>query len=300
MKDERNQGVIFVALSYILWGCLPVFWKLLDHVPSFYVLCARVVWSVVFCLFYLTVLRKWKRIREIWQDKKTVLRCGLCGVVVCINWGGYIWGVNNGHLIDCSFGYYLNPILVVLLGVFFFREKLAGEEWLAVALAAFGVGYLIVRSGTVPVLAVLVGGSFAIYGMMKKGLSIRSDESLFLETLLVSPAALIYIAVKEIQGAGAVGVLKGQEWLLLPLAGIITAVPLLIYSAGVKMIPFYLAGILMYLNPTIQFLMGVFLYKEKINADKFVSFAFIWAGILVMLVYSIRLNRKRAKNKGQR
>lgn len=300
MKEEKKQGVFFVALSYILWGCLPVFWKLLDHVPSFYVLCARVVWSVVFCLFYLTILGKWKRIREIWQDKKIVLRCGLCGVVVCMNWGGYIWGVNSGHLIDCSFGYYLNPILVVLLGVFFFQEKLAGEEWLAVILAAFGVGYLIVRSGTVPVLAVLVGGSFAIYGMMKKGLSIRSDESLFLETLLVSPAALVYMIVKEIQGTGAGGVLKGQEWLLLPLAGIITAVPLLIYSAGVKMIPFYLAGILMYLNPTIQFLMGVFLYKEKIDADKFVSFAFIWAGILVMLIYSIRMNKRKGKSRGQR
>lgn len=292
MKNEKKQGVLLVGLSYVLWGCLPVFWKLLEEVDSFYVLASRVVWSVVFCGVYLTFLRKWSRIREILKDKKTVIRCGLCGVVVCINWGGYIWGVNNGHLIDCSFGYYLNPILVVLLVVFIFREKLAKMEWLAVILAAAGVVYLMVRTGTIPMLAVLVGGSFAIYGMMKKGLPISSDESLFLETLLVSPAALIYLIIQEMKGAGAVGVLNGWEWILLPLAGVITAVPLLIYSSGVKMIPFYLTGILMYLNPTIQFLMGVFLYKEPMDVDKLLSFAFIWIGILVMLIYSVQTHRK--------
>lgn len=295
MENEKKQGVFLVTLSYVLWGCLPVFWKLLDKVSPFYVLGARVVWSVVFCVAYLTVLRKWDRIQEILKNKKTVWRCGLCGVVVCINWGGYIWGVNNGHLIDCSFGYYLNPILVVLLGVFIFRERLAKMEWLAVILAATGVVYLMVKTGTVPVLAVLVGGSFALYGMMKKGLPISSDESLFLETLLVSPIALVYLIVQEAKGAGAAGILNGWEWMLLPLAGVITAVPLLVYAAGVKMIPFYLTGILMYLNPTIQFLMGVFLYKEPMDADKRLSFAFIWIGILVMLVYNVRSHRKSAE-----
>ncbi|MDE6956865.1 MAG: EamA family transporter RarD [Lachnospiraceae bacterium] len=295
MKNEKKQGVFLVTLSYVLWGVLPIFWKLLEEVDSFYVLGARVVWSVVFCVLYLTILRKWGCIREILKDKKTVLRCGLCGVMVCINWGGYIWGVNNGHLIDCSFGYYLNPILVVLLGVFIFRERLAKMEWLAVILASTGVIYLIIRTGTVPVLAVLVGGSFALYGMMKKGLSIGSDESLFLETLLVSPIALIYLIVQEIKGAGAVGVLQGWEWILLPLAGVITAVPLLVYAAGVKIIPFYLTGILMYLNPTIQFLIGVFLYKEPMDADKLWSFVFIWIGILVMLIYNIRAHRKTSE-----
>lgn len=249
--------------------------------------------------------KKIQRMKRNERGKET--GCIFCGIVV------HFMGVLTGILetagscavllcIVCQ-GSVVGSVLPVLSDYIGKMEadpgNLAGEEWLAVILAAFGVGYLIVRSGTVPVLAVLVGGSFAIYGMMKKGLSIRSDESLFLETLLVSPAALVYMIVKEIQGTGAGGVLKGQEWLLLPLAGIITAVPLLIYSAGVKMIPFYLAGILMYLNPTIQFLMGIFLYKEKIDADKFVSFAFIWAGILVMLIYSIRMNKRKGKSRGQ-
>lgn len=281
---EKKQGIIFVTAAYILWGCLPIFWKTLEDVPSLYILCARVVWSLIFCVAYLTCRRKWARVREIFKDRNTLLRCALAGVVVCVNWGSYIWAVNNGHLIDSSFGYYMNPILVVLLGVLCFRERLTKREWAAVLLTGAGVLYMVVRSGTVPVLAVVIGGSFAVYGMIKKGLAIDSEESLFLETFFVSPAALVYMIYAELCGNGAYGVLCGLQWGLLPLAGIITAVPLLIYSAGVKKIPFYLTGILMYLNPTIQFLMGVFLYKEAINTDKLFAFVFIWAGVVLMMV----------------
>lgn len=281
--DGKKAGIILVTATYVLWGCLPVFWKILEDVPALYILCARVVWSLIFCVVYLTVRKKWARIREILKDRKVVFRCGLCGAVICINWGSYIWAVNNGHLLDSSFGYYMNPILVVLLGVLCFRERLSVREWAAVALTGAGVLYMVVRSGTVPVLAIVIGGSFAVYGMIKKGLVLGSDESLFLETLLVSPFALAYMVYAEAIGAGAGGILSGIQWGLLPAAGIITAVPLLIYAAGVKKIPFYLTGILMYLNPTIQFLMGLFLFGETVNADKLVSFAFIWAGIILML-----------------
>lgn len=280
---EKKTGIMLVTVSYVLWGCLPVFWKTLEDVPSVYVLCARVVWSLVFSAGYLTVKKDWGSIRRIWKDKRTVFRCALGGVVVCINWGSYIWAVNNGHLIDSSFGYYMNPILVVILGVICFQERLSAREWAAVALSGAGVLYMVVRSGTVPVLALVIGGSFAVYGMIKKGLSVESSQSLFLETLFVSPLAAAYLIYGEMAGVGAGGVLVGAQWLLLPLAGVITAVPLLVYSAGVKKIPFYLTGILMYLNPTIQFLMGVFLYHEGMSGDRLFSFAFIWAGILLML-----------------
>lgn len=280
---DKKTGILLVTSAYVLWGCLPVFWKTLEAVPSLYVLCARVVWSLVFAACYLTLKRSWGRIKEILKDEKTVYRCALAGAVVCINWGSYIWAVNNGHLIDSSFGYYMNPILVVILGVLCFGERLSAREWTAVGLTGAGVLYMVIRSGTVPVLAIVIGGSFAVYGMIKKGLKVSSEESLFLETLFVSPAALIYIIYAENTGLGAGGVLAGPQWGLLPLAGIITAVPLLVYSGGVKKIPFYLTGILMYLNPTIQFLMGVFLYKEGIDKDKLFAFAFIWAGVVFML-----------------
>ncbi len=280
---EKKTGVMLVTVSYVLWGCLPVFWKTLEDVPSVYVLCARVVWSLVFSAGYLTVKKDWGSIGRIWKDKRTVFRCALGGPVVCINWGSYIWAVNNGHLIDSSFGYYMNPILVIILGVICFKERLSVREWAAVGLSGAGVLYMVFRSGTVPVLALIIGGSFAVYGMIKKGLPVESSQSLFLETLFVSPLAAAYLLYGEMAGIGGGGVLASAQWLLLPLAGVITAVPLLVYSAGVKKIPFYLTGILMYLNPTIQFLMGVFLYHEEMSADRLFSFAFIWAGIILML-----------------
>lgn len=283
-KDKRT-GIVFVTLAYVMWGCLPVFWKLLEEVPSLYVLCARVVWSLVFAACYLTCRRSWGNIGKALRDRKTAVRCALAGVVICVNWGSYIWAVNNGHLIDSSLGYYINPIIVIILGVLCFKERLSVREWLAALITGAGVIYLVIRSGTVPVLAIVIGGSFAVYGMIKKGLAVDSEESLFLETLFVSPAALGYIIYAEGCSMGAGGILSGFQWGLLPLAGIITAVPLLIYSAGVKKIPFYMTGILMYLNPTIQFLMGVFLYKEGIDKDKLFAFVFIWMGVALMLFH---------------
>ncbi len=282
-SKDKHTGIIFVTLAYVMWGCLPVFWKLLDAVPALYVLCARVVWSLIFAACYLTCRKGWEKIGRIVRDRKTAARCALAGIVICINWGSYIWAVNNGHLIDSSLGYYINPILVITLGVVCFKERLTVREWLAVFITGAGVIYLVIRSGTVPILAIVIGGSFAIYGMIKKGLAVDSVESLFLETLFVSPMALGYILYAEICKTGAVGVLLGFQWGLLPLAGIITAIPLLTYSAGVKKIPFYMTGILMYLNPTIQFLIGLFLYKEVLDKDKLLAFVFIWAGVALML-----------------
>ena len=185
-------------------------------------------------------------------------------------------------MLDCSLGYYLNPILNVVMGVIIFHEKLKKQEWIAVIFAAAGVLYLIISSGTVPVLALLLAFSFGTYGMIKKGLPVDSDESLFMETVLVSPVAIGFIIFSEMNGIGAIGVLEGKQWLLLPLAGIVTAIPLLVYSAGVQKIPFYLTGMIMYLNPTIQFFLGVFFYKEPIDMNRVISFVFIWVGIIIM------------------
>jgi len=284
MSKDNNMrtGVIEVLTAYILWGFLPLFWNLLDEVPAFYILFSRALWSLAFCVVYLSVLKKWGRIRELFRDRNVVKRCFLSGIFICINWGGYIWGVNGGHVLDCSLGYYLNPILNVLLGVLIFREMLKKQEWIAVGFAAAGVLYLIVSSGTVPVPALLLAVSFGTYGMIKKGLTVSSDESLFMETALVSPVAVVFIIFSEMNGMGATGVLEGAQWLLLPLAGIVTAIPLLVYSAGVQKIPFYLTGMIMYLNPTIQFFLGVFVYKEPINMNRIISFVFIWVGIIIM------------------
>ena len=288
---EKRTGIIEVLIAYIMWGFLPLFWNLLGEVPPFYILFSRALWSLVFCVVYLSALKKWDRIKELLKDKGIVKRCLLSGIVICVNWGAYIWGVNGGHVLDCSLGYYLNPILNVILGVIIFRERLKKQEWVAVFLATAGVLYLIISSGTVPILALILAVSFGSYGMIKKGLTVNSDESLFMETVLVSPIAVGFIVFSEINGAGAIGVLEGAQWILLPMAGILTAIPLLVYSAGVQKIPFYLTGMIMYLNPTIQFFLGVFVYKEPIDMNRIISFVFIWAGILIMTIGNVKKNK---------
>ena len=289
---EKRTGIIEVLIAYIMWGFLPLFWNLLGEVPPFYILFSRALWSLVFCVVYLSALKKWDRIKELLKDKGIVKRCLLSGIVICVNWGAYIWGVNGGHVLVCSLGQYLNAILNVILGVIIFHERLKKQEWVAVLLATAGVLYLIISSGTVPILALILAVSFGSYGMIKKGLTVNSDDSLFMETVLVSPIAVGFIVFSEINGAGAIGVLEGAQWILLPMAGILTAIPLLVYSAGVQKIPFYLTGMIMYLNPTIQFFLGVFVYKEPIDMNRIISFVFIWAGIFIMTIGNVKKNKQ--------
>ncbi|MGI6069782.1 MAG: EamA family transporter RarD [Blautia sp.] len=280
----QKKSLVCVIVSYILWGLLPVFWKLLAAVDSVYVLFSRVVWSLVFSFLLLLFTKRLSLLKGLWKNKKILGMAFLAGVTVCINWGSYIWAVNNGHLLDASFGYYLNPLLVVLAGFLVFRERPSKGEWTAILLSAAGVLYGIFASGTVPVLALIIGGSFAIYGMIKKLIPLESDISLFVETALVTPIALPILIAMDVSGKGSAGILTGPAVLLLPLAGVITGVPLLLYAKGVKGIPYYLTGIIMYLNPTIQFLMSIFLYKEPFSQYQLVTFGFIWLGIFILII----------------
>lgn len=283
MEKQKRNGVITVSITYILWGILPLFWNLLHEVDSVYILCSRIVWSLVFCTIYLAIAGRIGEIRDVLKDRALFMKCALAGLVICVNWGSYIWAVNNGHLLDSSFGYYINPIISVFLGAVFLREKLSAMTWMAVILSGAGVLYAIIESGTVPVLAIVIGGSFAVYGMLKKSVKLPSEVSLFTETLVVTPAALVYMILMEMWGKGGLTVLSGWKLLLLPMTGIITAVPLLLFAYGVRQIPLYLSGILMYLNPTIQFLMGIFLYHENPSRGELVSFVCIWGAIGIML-----------------
>lgn len=296
MEKQKRSGVITVAATYILWGVLPLFWNLLHEVDSVYILCSRVVWSLVFCTVYLAAAGRMGEIGAVFKDRMLLTKCALAGAVICINWGSYIWAVNNGHLLDSSFGYYINPMISVFIGAVFLREKLSSMTWIAVILSGAGVLYAVIQSGTVPVLALVIGGSFAVYGMIKKFVVLPSEVSLFMETMVAAPFALAYMIFMEISGKGGFTVLSGWSQLLLPMTGIITAIPLLLFAYGVRRIPLYLSGILMYLNPTIQFLMGILLYKESPSRGELVSFVCIWAAIGIMLAETwLRGHKSREK-----
>ena len=207
-------------------------------------------------------------------DRREWLLLAAAGCVITVNWGVYIWATAHGHLLDASLAYYMNPILAILLGTVVFREKLSGLQWLAVAVTFTGLVITVIRWKQVPWIALIIGGSFAVYGALKK--KVRSDAavSTFMETLTVAPLSLIVIFWMEARGTGAVGLLEGWRWLLLPASGVVTTVPLLFYAAGMKTTPMTLSGILMYINPTMQLLLSVLLYQEEFTATHAILFGF--------------------------
>ena len=214
------------------------------------------------------------------------------GCVVCVNWGVYIWAVANGHMIDSSLAYYMNPILAILLGTVLFRERLTKLQWLAVAVTFAGLVITVIRYRQIPWIALVIGGSFAVYGALKK--QVRSDAavSTFVETLTLAPFALVLIFWMETHGTGAAGVLSGWQWLLLPVSGVVTTVPLMFFAAGMKTTPMTLSGILMYINPTMQLLLSVALYGEAFTATHAILFGFVWAGLILYLISGARESRR--------
>lgn len=279
MKKE-TFGALAVTATYVCWGLLTVFWNLLNEVNSMYILTQRIVWSMVFMGFFMAVCGKWKDILPVFKSPKNLGICFLCGILVTINWGVYIYAVNSGHVLDASLGYFIEPVLVALLGMIAFREKLSKMEKITFVFAVVGLLYMLVMTGTVPILALLIAGSFAAYGAVKKTLDIPPYASLFMETLCMTPFALLFIFWAEQNGKGSGGVLAGAQLLLLPACGIVTSIPLLLFNVGVREIPYYLSGILMYINPTLQFLMGLFYFHEEMNQNCLIAFAIIWIGIL--------------------
>ena len=290
-----KRGPLYVLTCYILWGVLPVFWKLLAAVDSLYVLAGRIVWSLVFISAILAVRRGFGAVRAVLGDRRELGRLALAGIFVCVNWGSYIWAVNSGHMLDASLAYYMNPILAILLGTVVFRERLTGLQWLSVAATFTGLVITILRYRQIPWVALIIGGSFAVYGAIKKGVHVDAGVSVFFETLVLSPFALVFMAAAEVRDAGAVGVLHGWQWLLLPAAGVVTTVPLLFFAKGIKSTPMTLSGILMYINPTLQLLLSVLLYQEEFTTTHAILFGFFWSGLALYLLSSLLRERKYKK-----
>ena len=291
MKKEQS-GLLFVLTCYVLWGVLSIFWSLLSEVNSLYILAQRIFWSMIFMGGYLLATGKMDEVKAVLRDKKTFKQCFISSILVTINWGSYILAVSTGHVLDSSMGYFINPILVAWIGVLIFKERLSKFEIMTFVFAAVGVIYLIFASKTVPVMALVIASSFAAYGAVKKNLKVTPHTSLFMETLCMSPFVIAFILYSEINGTGCIGVLEGTEYILLPLCGIVTSVPLLLFNIGVKEIPYYLSGILMYINPTIQFIVGLVYFHETLDKNRFIAFLFIWFGVMFTIYEKAKLMRK--------
>lgn len=289
------MGLVTVTGSYVLWGMLAIFWSFLGQVNSVYVLAQRIIWSLVFMGLYLLVTRRWGEVKRAMCDRQTMVNCLLCGVLITLNWGVYIYSVNSGHVLQASMGYFIEPVMVALLGVIAFREKPSLAEKLTFLCAAGGIVFLTARTGTFPTLALAVATPFAVYGALKKKVALTAQTSLFMETLWVTPLALAFSWWWAAGHGGTEAVLGGASFWLLPACGVVTSVPLLLFNMGVKEIPYYFSGILMYINPTLQFLVGLLYFKEALNMDQFIAFLIIWVGLAITMVEKLKVLRQEKK-----
>ena len=295
MNDTRT-GALQVLITYILWGSLPIFWKLLSEINSVYILSQRVIWSALFMVIFLLIKGHLPKTLSVFKNPKTVFYCFICGVLITLNWGVYIYAVTSGHVLDASLGYFIEPIVVAIIGVILFKEKLNKAETATFAFAIVGLAYMLVTSGTLPVLSLVIAISFGLYGACKKSTSLDASTSLFMETLCMTPFAIAFALWSERAGIGAIGTLSGWEFILLPACGDVTSIPLLLFNLGVKKIPFYLAGIIMYASPTIQFLTGIFFFHEAFDTNRAIAFLIIWIGISFTLIHQLLMLKKSAKN----
>lgn len=285
-----KTGVALVLLSHTVWGLLPVFWKLLAAMDPVLILAERVLWSLLAAFALLSSGGRLNEIGKLLRDRSQTGYLAACGLLICGNWGLYVYAVNSGRILDSSLAYYLSPILSILIGSAFFRERLGPLQWLSVALAAAGVAVPAFLSGRFPWLSLAIGALFSAYGAMKKRVKGRAELSLFMEMLPVAPFALAFIVLLELRGGGATAVLSGWRLLLLPLAGVVTAAPLLLFSSGVRHVPYSVSGMLTFISPTLQLLIGALIYREPVTPASLLTFALAWAA-LVLFFAGNRANR---------
>ncbi len=288
---DKNKGYFYALTSYVMWGLLPIFWKLLHDLDSLYIFSSRVVYSFLLTIILIIALKKKEELISVFKQPKKVFLSALAGVLVAANWLTYIMAVTSDNTIDAALGYFINPLAVVLVGTFFFKEKLSGLAKLSLFLAAVGVVLSTLLFKEFPITPIILAVSFTLYGAVKKVNGIDTFVSMFIETLAVTPFAL-YIIFKysvndvNVYTSGDLGLI-----ILVILTGAVTLTPLLFYSQAVKLIPFSTVGFFQYINPTILIILGVFFYKEEVTRGQLVSFIFIWAALGVY-IFSIIKQRK--------
>lgn len=283
-QDETKLGVFYTVSAFVLWGILPLYWKMVKMVPAGEILAHRIVWSFLFMLLVVLFSKKWKAFKQeckdIVREKKKLIGITLASVMISINWVTYIWGVNMDHVVEVSLGYYINPLVSILLGMIVLREKLNRLQVVSFILAALGVGYMVYQFHAVPWIALMLATSFGLYGLLKKTVKLGSVFGLTIETMIVTPVALLFLANTQFSGASSFTFSPLVTTLLVG-AGAITAIPLLFFASGARRVPLSMVGFLQYLAPTLMLIFGVFLFNEPFTQVHVVSFSLIWTALLI-------------------
>ncbi len=279
-----NKGILNGIAAYTLWGFFPIYWKFLQQVPALQVIGHRISWSFVLLIIVILATRQWQDFRSAALTPKVIGIYAIASVLLTINWLVYVWGVNAGFIVETSLGYFINPLLSVLLGVIFLRERLRPAQWIPVGIAAAGVIYLTVIYGRLPWIALSLAFSFGFYGFVKKLAPLGSLYGLTLETGIVFPIALIYLFIVGFNNTGAFLHESTLTTILLIGAGAVTTIPLLMFASAAKQIPLSVVGLLQYIAPTLQFLIGVFIYKEPFDRSHLIGFGIVWVALIIFWV----------------
>lgn len=285
-----NKGILNGIAAYVMWGFFPIYWKLLHDVPAPQLLSHRIGWSFLLLLAVILITKQWGDFRSTFNAR--VFRIYfIAAILIGVNWLLYVWAVNEGHILETSLGYFINPLLSVLMGVFFLRERLRLAQWIPVVLAAIGVAYLTFTYGRLPWIALSLAFSFGFYGLVKKLAPLGSLYGLTLETGILFVPAVIYLGIAQANRTAAFLHFGVTADLLMIGAGVVTTIPLLLFASAAKQIPLSMIGILQYLAPTIQFLIGVFVYRESFDRSRLIGFSIVWLALIFFWVENFLASR---------
>jgi chloramphenicol-sensitive protein RarD len=293
--DERRLGVVSGLGAYALWGLFPLYFPLLEPAGGLEIVAHRVLWSLLFVGLLLTVVRRWALVRAAVTDRRTLLVLAGAAMLISANWLIFVHGVNSGQVVETSLGYFINPLVSVLLGVVVFGERLRRLQWTAVGIAAVAVGVLTVDYGRPPWIALGLALTFGLYGVMKKLVRVEAAPGLFLETALVALPAAVVLGILHAGGEGTFGNVGAGHAVLLVCSGIATAVPLLLFAASARRIPLSTVGLLQYLTPSMHLLIGVAVYGEPMPPVRLAGFAIVWVALALFTADSLR--HARASNR---
>lgn len=294
-QEKNAPGLLAGILAFLFWGILPLYWKGLHQLPAGTILGHRILWSFVFMMIAISLSRRWGEVIDVFRAKKGFWLLCLSGLLIAVNWLTYIWGVNAGYVLQASMGYYINPLVNVLLGFVFFRDKLRNLQILAIILAAIGVGYLVFNYGQIPWIALTLAFTFGFYGLIRKKVAVEPIPGLLVEMMILSGPALIYVLITGFQEGIPLKSYAGWVWFLLLGSGIITALPLLLFTFCARRLRLVEVGILQYLAPTCMFLLGVFAFHEPFPVHRLIAFLFIWSGVLFYVLESFFYLRSLAR-----
>ncbi|WP_319804668.1 EamA family transporter RarD [Nocardioides malaquae] len=291
--SDSGRGVVAGVAAYVIWGLFPLYWPLLEPASATEILAHRIFWSAVCMVVVVVALRRWRRLQPLVRDRRRLALLTVAAVVITVNWGVYIWAANNGHVVDASLGYFINPLFSVALGVFVLGERLRPLQWIAVAIAVVAVVVLTVGVGRPPWIALLLAASFGTYGLAKKKAAAGAFESLTVETLLLTPFALAYVVWLTSVGTATFGTQGPGHAALLVLAGAVTAVPLVLFGAAATRMTLASLGLLQYLAPILQFALGVWWLGEAMPTVRWVGFALVWVALVVFTTEALMHHRRR-------